>query len=390
MAWTTPADYTTGQVITATIWNNLIGASGNIIETAGGKVTTAGDIVYGTAANAVSRLGIGSASNVLKTNSGATAPEWGTIAASELTGFGNDKSLFTNSSGTLSEVALGAANTVYKSAGATADPTWAALATTELSTAANKVYYGSNSSAVTELTLGAANTALKSQGATSAPIFGNISATDIDGGTWKTIYTDGSGDVNELALGGSGEVLTAQGASAAPQWAAAGGGGAWEVVGSSTVENSLTGGSKATVTAITGLTITKPFYIFCRWRDVNATGSSKYVSWSYTTSAGTTMVGSANDAMLGFIYTGGGVTTGLGYAFAFPNFDANYAVTGSDSWGLRNAGPGSNASGPINSDYSGTGASLGTTTPITAINIVAQPNSAGTVYVKDVYIVAMA
>lgn len=76
MAWTTPVDYSTGQVITAAIWNNLIGSGGNIDETAPAKVTTAGDLVYGTGTNAIARLGIGSANQVLAVNSGATAPEW--------------------------------------------------------------------------------------------------------------------------------------------------------------------------------------------------------------------------------------------------------------------------------------------------------------------------
>ena len=40
-------------------------------------ITTAGDILYGTAADTVARLGIGTAGQVLKVNSGATAPEWG-------------------------------------------------------------------------------------------------------------------------------------------------------------------------------------------------------------------------------------------------------------------------------------------------------------------------
>jgi len=44
-------------------------------------ITTAGDLLYGTAADTVARLGIGTAGQVLKVNSGATAPEWGTIAA---------------------------------------------------------------------------------------------------------------------------------------------------------------------------------------------------------------------------------------------------------------------------------------------------------------------
>jgi hypothetical protein len=40
-------------------------------------ITTAGDLIYGTAADTVARLGIGTAGQVLKVNSGATAPEWG-------------------------------------------------------------------------------------------------------------------------------------------------------------------------------------------------------------------------------------------------------------------------------------------------------------------------
>jgi hypothetical protein len=44
-------------------------------------ITTAGDLLYGTAADTVARLGIGTASQVLAVNSGATAPEWVTPAA---------------------------------------------------------------------------------------------------------------------------------------------------------------------------------------------------------------------------------------------------------------------------------------------------------------------
>lgn len=42
-------------------------------------VTTAGDLIYGTAADTVTRLGIGTAGQVLAVNSGATAPEWLTL-----------------------------------------------------------------------------------------------------------------------------------------------------------------------------------------------------------------------------------------------------------------------------------------------------------------------
>ena len=43
-------------------------------------ITTAGDLIYGTAADTVARLGIGTAGQVLQVNSGATAPEWATPA----------------------------------------------------------------------------------------------------------------------------------------------------------------------------------------------------------------------------------------------------------------------------------------------------------------------
>ena len=44
-------------------------------------VTTAGDVIYATGSAAVTRLGIGTANQVLTVNSGATAPEWKTPTA---------------------------------------------------------------------------------------------------------------------------------------------------------------------------------------------------------------------------------------------------------------------------------------------------------------------
>ena len=128
MAWTSPVDYSTGQIITASIWNGMLGVSGNMEETAPAKVTTAGDIVYGTGANAIARLAVGTANQVLKVNSGATAPEWSAVAATELTA-GNDKVFYSNSSGVVTELALGDANTVLTSSGPTSAPTFEVAAT---------------------------------------------------------------------------------------------------------------------------------------------------------------------------------------------------------------------------------------------------------------------
>lgn len=45
-------------------------------------VDAAGDLLYGTAADTLGRLAIGTANQVLRVNSGATAPEWATPASS--------------------------------------------------------------------------------------------------------------------------------------------------------------------------------------------------------------------------------------------------------------------------------------------------------------------
>jgi hypothetical protein len=56
MAWVTPPTVSTGDVVTATQWNQI---AGDLNETAPGKVTTKGDIVAATGANALSRVAAG-------------------------------------------------------------------------------------------------------------------------------------------------------------------------------------------------------------------------------------------------------------------------------------------------------------------------------------------
>jgi hypothetical protein len=66
-----------GDVVT--VWTVNAFSVTNAISNS--TVTTTGDIIYASAANTPARLGIGTASQVLAVNSGATAPEWKTIAA---------------------------------------------------------------------------------------------------------------------------------------------------------------------------------------------------------------------------------------------------------------------------------------------------------------------
>ncbi len=82
-SWATP---TVGDITEVQAGVGISVASGTgpipvITNSSTDLITTAGDLLYGTAADTVARLGIGTAGQVLKVNSGATAPEWATITA---------------------------------------------------------------------------------------------------------------------------------------------------------------------------------------------------------------------------------------------------------------------------------------------------------------------
>jgi len=73
MAWSSPATYTTGQVVTAADLNLV---RDNLLQTAPAKVTTAGDILVATGANALKRLALGAALTVPRVNSAGTDLEY--------------------------------------------------------------------------------------------------------------------------------------------------------------------------------------------------------------------------------------------------------------------------------------------------------------------------
>lgn len=84
--------------------------SGNATVAQGGTNLTsytAGDILYATGATTLAKLGIGTAGQVMKTNAGATAPEWGSAASSlavtsKTSGYtltSNDDVVFANADG---------------------------------------------------------------------------------------------------------------------------------------------------------------------------------------------------------------------------------------------------------------------------------------------------
>lgn len=86
ISWNPGITRATGDIVSAADWNNYLGASGSIDETAPAKVTTAGDLVYGTGANAIARLA--GAAGFLK-STGAVAPAWADVGAEDLAITGN-------------------------------------------------------------------------------------------------------------------------------------------------------------------------------------------------------------------------------------------------------------------------------------------------------------
>ena len=106
MAWTDGSDKSSGDVITAAIWNSYLGAGDGIDAMETAKVTTAGDIVYATGDNTLARLGIGSARQVLQMNSGASAPEWAASAQSTMSAKGDI--LTATAANTIARLAVGA------------------------------------------------------------------------------------------------------------------------------------------------------------------------------------------------------------------------------------------------------------------------------------------
>ena len=83
-AWV--ASGATGDIegVTAGVGISGGGTSGTVTVTnsMATAITTAGDTLYGTGSGTFSRLGIGTAGQVLQVNSGATAPEWAAPAGS--------------------------------------------------------------------------------------------------------------------------------------------------------------------------------------------------------------------------------------------------------------------------------------------------------------------
>ena len=118
---------------------------------------TAGDVLYATGTTTLAKLAKGSAEQVLSMNSGATAPEWATAAATAggtgQTGFTAGDLLYANSTTTLTKLAKGTGlQGLQTNSGATA-PEWT-NSPQSLMTAAGDILYASGANTLAKLAKG--------------------------------------------------------------------------------------------------------------------------------------------------------------------------------------------------------------------------------------------
>ena len=122
MAYTSGVDYSTGQLISASIWNSYLGSGGSVDLTATGIVTTAGDTTYATGSKVLARLPAGSARQTLSMNSGASAPEWVASSRSILTTAGDV--MYASSNFTPARLAKGTSRQTLSMNSAATSPEW--------------------------------------------------------------------------------------------------------------------------------------------------------------------------------------------------------------------------------------------------------------------------
>ena len=84
MAWTDGVDKSVGDIVTAAMWNNFFGSSGNINLTAPYLAAAAGDVFQATGSKVLARLAKGTRNQYLQTNAAANAVEWAASPASGL------------------------------------------------------------------------------------------------------------------------------------------------------------------------------------------------------------------------------------------------------------------------------------------------------------------
>jgi hypothetical protein len=258
MAYTAYRTWTTGEIVTAALMNEQVRDNG--LLTAPAIMTTAGDIMYASAANTPARLAKSTTSTQYLANTGTSnVPQWNEVALATgvsgtlpvgnggtgITSLGSNVATFL---GTPSSANLRSALTDETGTGAAVFATSPTLVTPALGTPASGVLTN----------------------ATGLPIAGIANGTDGELITWNA-----SGVIAAVAVGSDGQVLTSGGAGVAPTFEAASA-GAVTREGGNTSEATTTSTSEVDLLTASSLTIpaTSPFEVIYNLRKTSgaATG----------------------------------------------------------------------------------------------------------------------
>jgi hypothetical protein len=315
-------------------------------------MTTLGDIIYGGAVGAGTRLGIGTAGQVLTVNSGATAPQWSTLSGVAVTTFSAGTTGFTPSSATSGAITL--AGTLITSNGGTGLTTYTAgdLPYYATGTALSKLGIGTNGqiltssgtapqwstlSGVAVTTLSFGTTGLTPSTATSGAITVAGTLNVANGGTGQTTlatgslgYGQGTSAYAALAIGTAGQVLTVNSGATAPQWSTLSG------VAVTTISFGTTGLTPATATS-GAITVAGTLAIANGGTNSTATPTAGGVGYGTGTAHAYSAVGTSGQAFIsagasapafGNLGTSAG-GTGLSGATPFTSGGAVYASSAS-------------------------------------------------------------
>jgi trimeric autotransporter adhesin len=330
----------TGQLTASSAFNAL------------SPMTTLGDIIYGGAVGAGTRLGIGTAGQVLTVNSGATAPQWSTLSGVAVTTFSAGTTGFTPSSATSGAITL--AGTLITSNGGTGLTTYTAgdLPYYATGTALSKLGIGTNGqiltssgtapqwstlSGVAVTTLSFGTTGLTPSTATSGAITVAGTLNVANGGTGQTTlatgslgYGQGTSAYAALAIGTAGQVLTVNSGATAPQWSTLSG------VAVTTISFGTTGLTPATATS-GAITVAGTLAIANGGTNSTATPTAGGVGYGTGTAHAYSSVGTSGQAFIsagasapafGNLGTSAG-GTGLSGATPFTSGGAVYASSAS-------------------------------------------------------------
>jgi hypothetical protein len=183
--WEVLPSGSSGQVLTVNADGSISWQTSTVLSN---PMTTAGDTIYGGASGVAARLAIGTATQVLTVNSGATAPQWSNPTPMTTAG----DTIYGGAAGVTTRLAIGTAGQVLTvNSGATA-PQWAnSTALTNPMTTAGDTIYGGASGVPTQLSIGTAGQVLTV----------NAGATAV---TWaKPGSTTTSADASTIAYGPS-------------------------------------------------------------------------------------------------------------------------------------------------------------------------------------------